>query len=310
MRPGAGAGASSGAGRRRVRPPVKAQPVRIDAAMAPERAVRAIAAAAFRHLRANEAGAMAGGDAEHVHQMRVALRRLRCVLRLFPGTSAAQVRAAHDGELKSLGAVLGEVRDLDVLSDLLRLPFPGNAAIDPVVLEAALARLSAAARQRMRAHLVSAGYARLVAGIGAWLRAGAAESGGVDLATLARQRLRHLHKRVLRGVGRYRTMDDGTRHRFRIDVKRARYGTEFFGPLYPAAQVAPYLAALSGAQDSLGCLTDINMVRRLLRDVDVGPASRTALLRRCESGAGPADAGLSHEFRRIERAGGFWKCQH
>src|SRR6185295_13148637 len=55
------------------------------------------------------------GDAEGVHQLRVAARRLRSVIRTFvPLCDPAKIQPVVE-DLRWLGGVLGEVRDLDVL---------------------------------------------------------------------------------------------------------------------------------------------------------------------------------------------------
>ncbi|WIV58452.1 CHAD domain-containing protein [Amycolatopsis nalaikhensis] len=73
----------------------------------------------IRALLAHEPGTRSGADPEDLHQMRVALRRMRSVLKLsgtLVGDGAEPVRA----ELGWLGQSLGEVRDYDVLIGHLR----------------------------------------------------------------------------------------------------------------------------------------------------------------------------------------------
>ncbi|MDT7802979.1 MAG: hypothetical protein QOI78_6412, partial [Actinomycetota bacterium] len=73
----------------------------------------------IRALLAHEPGTRSGADPEDLHQMRVALRRMRSVLKLsgeLVGDGAEPVRA----ELGWLGQSLGEVRDHDVLIGHLR----------------------------------------------------------------------------------------------------------------------------------------------------------------------------------------------
>jgi CHAD domain-containing protein len=304
---GSDASASSGTGRGGVRPLVKGGPVHLDAAMAPEHALRLVATAAWRQVLANQPGVMTGDDPEHVHQMRVALRRLRSALRLFAGNAVPPVDAEVAAGLEALGALLGEVRDLDVLSRLLRPSTHAADMVDTAVVAAALAPRAALARERLLAFLVSAAHARSVAGVEAWVNAEVAQNAGEDLSSLARHRLGDLHKRVMHGVARYGTLGDRARHRFRIDVKRTRYGAEVFGVLYPTGRVAPYLSALAQAQDLLGCLTDINMAQRFLRDVGIDRAVRAALVRHWRRRHGPSGAELARAFSQIKSTGGFWK---
>src|SRR5258705_11225974 len=78
-------------------------------------------------LRAHEAGTRAGQDPEHVHEMRVAVRRLRAILRasraLFDDRGVEQLRS----ELDWLGAAPRLLRDRDVLHAYLQ-PRPARRA--------------------------------------------------------------------------------------------------------------------------------------------------------------------------------------
>ncbi|HEY0836455.1 MAG TPA: CYTH and CHAD domain-containing protein, partial [Azospirillum sp.] len=63
--------------------PALPEPLALSPVTTVAEAFRHIVRHALRHLLANEACALAGGDAEGLHQIRVALRRLRTALRLF-----------------------------------------------------------------------------------------------------------------------------------------------------------------------------------------------------------------------------------
>ncbi|GAB3481774.1 CHAD domain-containing protein [Amycolatopsis cihanbeyliensis] len=80
--------------------------------------VRAKVDAQLRALLRYEPGTRSGADPEDLHQMRVAVRRMRSVLKLsgeLLGPDAERVRV----ELGWLGGALGEVRDHDVLIEHL-----------------------------------------------------------------------------------------------------------------------------------------------------------------------------------------------
>ena len=64
-------------------------------------------------------GARAGTDPHHVHQMRVATRRMRAALRLFGDILPPQASSLSD-ELKWFASQLGPVRDLDVQLQRMR----------------------------------------------------------------------------------------------------------------------------------------------------------------------------------------------
>lgn len=66
-------------------------------------------------LRDHEAGARGGRDPEDLRKMRVAVRRLRAILRASRPLFEAKWVKGLRSELDWLGTVLGEARDLDVL---------------------------------------------------------------------------------------------------------------------------------------------------------------------------------------------------
>ena len=91
----------------------KAPDLDLDRDISVPQAFREIVAAGLGHLLANQPAAGAG-DPEGVHQMRVAIRRLRSALVLFETHLEPHVTARFEAELKRFGRVLGEARDWDV----------------------------------------------------------------------------------------------------------------------------------------------------------------------------------------------------
>jgi len=68
----------------------------------------------------NEPGTRLGDDPEHLHDMRVACRRLRAALKLFAGAYPQGKAANLRARLGDIGRLLGQVRDLDVFIEQLR----------------------------------------------------------------------------------------------------------------------------------------------------------------------------------------------
>ena len=91
--------------------PLQAEAIELKRNWPPHQAMSAIIAGAVGHFGANVEGAIASDDPEYVHQLRVALRRLRFAIRIFRPTNAEPIVT----ELKWLTAVLGDARDWDVL---------------------------------------------------------------------------------------------------------------------------------------------------------------------------------------------------
>src|SRR5262249_44419213 len=63
--------------------PVKSRPPTLATEMSVDDAFTAVIWASLAHLQANERGMLAGEDPEYLHQMRVALRRLRSAFSVF-----------------------------------------------------------------------------------------------------------------------------------------------------------------------------------------------------------------------------------
>ena len=101
----------------------------------------------FDQLLAHDPGTRLGTDPESLHDMRVAVRRSRALLRAGAPLVATDTQTLSL-ELQWLGTILGDVRDLDVLLARLR----GEAAsLDPGDRDAAGRLLRALERQRTRA---------------------------------------------------------------------------------------------------------------------------------------------------------------
>ena len=278
--------------------------------MSPEQAVRGIVRMAYQHLRANEVGVLQSGNPEYVHQMRVAVRRLRSALRMFPHTTADDLRSRCDAELRTLGRALGSVRDLDVFGQTVEPALRDLPRRQARAVRAAIAGRVGSLRARAREYLQMPDYERLTTRLASWLATQAPDAGGEVLTQLARHQLARLYKRVARGAARLDSLDESGRHRLRVQIKRARYAAEFFSGLYARDAVRPYVAALSELQDCLGSLTDINMARALLRNFELGEEIEQRLLSAWAARATDAAQSLESGFEAATRCAGFWKRHH
>jgi triphosphatase len=241
---------------------VKAPGVRGDDALA-EAARKVIGVQAAR-LFEHEAGARAG-DADAVHDMRVATRRMRAALELF-GTAFKRktVRALGDG-LRATARALGAVRDLDVLIAHAQ----ATAGLAPLLEEWETQR--AAARAALAERLAGAEHAAFAERLGTFANtAGAGAARGADAPA---QQLRYVAGelvwrryqavRAYEPVVRWAPLE--TLHALRIDAKYLRYTLEFLrevlGPETPGL-----IATLVALQDHLGALHDADVTAGLLRD--------------------------------------------
>lgn len=261
-------------------PVVKARTVRLDAHMSAEDALAAIAANCLEQIQGNEAGIVKSADPEHVHQMRVGLRRLRSLLKLYRDLASLPPELAE--EFSWLGAELGASRDWEVLADstladILRASGLHGASEDELpALQLAAQRVAQANRARAAQAVASVRYARMMLGLAAWIHgrrwqrdahpeqkaglAAAVKPFAIDVLDAARCRLKKRGRHLAQA-------DAEERHRLRIAAKRMRYATEFLGSLYAQREVRRYVKALSKLQDTLGRLNDAAVAQELLREL-------------------------------------------
>jgi CHAD domain-containing protein len=254
-------------------------PVAIEAGATLGDAVRAsIADALLRIVRTDPLARL--GEAEGVHQVRVAFRRLRSDLRTLGDAVDPSWRNRMEPRLRETGAALGAARDLDVLTEHLRADASGSrSALAP--LFNTLTRRRESARAQMTEMLNAPEYAQLLDELVAALRevpAGpaAGEAAATALPSLALDAWRRLDRRV-------RDLDesspDAAYHRARIAAKRARYAAELASRTLSGkrADGAQRLAArLAGVQDSLGEMQDAAVAEATIRETLVSrgrPAS-------------------------------------
>ncbi len=255
--------------------PVKADKRPLPDETTVEEALVHIVRACLDHLVANEAPTLENDDPEGVHQMRVALRRMRSGLRLYRHMLPAGQYEGLVAELKWVTAALGPTRDLDVFLDEILAPVAAGLP-DAAPLET-LRELCREARDEARAAtreaVSSSRYGRFVIDMHRWVerRSWREQPVTETAATLFRPAAvlgaEALHKsyRQVRKRGRvFADLPPDERHRLRIGVKRLRYALDFFGSLYRAKAVREFTERLSRLQDDLGYANDVSVAHRLL----------------------------------------------
>jgi CHAD domain-containing protein len=203
-----------------------------------------------REIEAHEPGARLGRDPESLHDMRVAVRRLRALFRAGRSVVAGDT-AGLEARLKELGRVLGEVRDLDVLLERLRESLGDLSRDDRAALEAALATLGgerSAARRRMVRLLDSAQYRDLLAALHreiGELRPSGDETTLKAIATQEAKKLRKAAKALPREPS------DEQLHGLRKKGKRARYAAELAGRRKVVKRAKKFQDVLGEHQDAV-----------------------------------------------------------
>ena len=261
------------------------QPPGISKARLPKLARDADAHSAFKqiawecinHLQSNLGMVLHSTDVEGVHQMRVALRRLRSAFALFRDILGRENSTALLAELVWLTDTLGKARDLDVFVTQTLPPIIAQFENHPGLLKLRDKALAAQteAYAEARAALVSQRYHRLLLTLAAWLEnerwrenaPGADSPRVLDIATAT---LTKRHKQLRRHGERLVHMHPEERHITRISAKKLRYAAEFFASLYSSAKSRSFIQDLSRLQDCLGVLNDITVTEKLLHQL-IGP---------------------------------------
>jgi CHAD domain-containing protein len=290
----------------------------IDASMTTGAVALASLRRSFAALLMHEPGTRLGDDPEALHDMRVAIRRLRAMLALF--ADALPPRAAgYRATLGWIADALGGVRDLDVQLERLegwRTQMEADDADALATVAEVLRGRRVAARRRMLRVLDCARYDRFIQRFAAMLRGptprrGIARRPIVDSArTSVRTRMRKVRKR---GDGIVPTSPPVAYHRLRIDCKKLRYALEAHADVYgkPARRLASSVTAL---QDLLGCHQDAEVA---ISDLRAFCERRTPRLsRRAIFVIGKIAERYEREARRLRRrflklyqaaTGGRWK---
>jgi inorganic triphosphatase YgiF len=221
-------------------------------------ALRTVIAHCLQQVQANAAEVADGRyDDEHVHQLRVGLRRLRTALRFF-GAGQPEVDPAWTEALAELFRRLGSARDRAALAEAFEAPLQAAGA--------PLAALPPAEGEAPQALLREPSATRL------WLALQAfALSPEPVLAQPARplalRRLQRWHHRLETAARHPAVQDDAARHRLRKRAKRLRYAAEFCAEWLRPRRLRRYLRRLAAVQAALGDCNDIATALPLYRDL-------------------------------------------
>lgn len=258
-------------------PPTKARRLRLAADCTAEDAYIAIVTDCIDQLEANLPAVLDGHAPEGIHQMRVALRRLRSALAVFRPALACSRIETQLSEARELARILGAARDLDVFRDEIVAPVTAHYAHSEAlgaltsVIEGrrtvAWANALAAVRTPRTTALIASIRAALEDHCWRGADCGASPAYAQGAKSFARKVLGHRLKKAAKLARHMEGMSVADRHRLRLRLKKLRYGAEFFESLYPAKRAKPYIKALGRLQDVFGFLNDVATAERLLGEV-------------------------------------------
>jgi triphosphatase len=230
----------------------------------------------LQHFQGNLHGAMASDDGEYLHQMRVALRRLRVVLRMAEKVCADRTLAALYKDVSDLCVALGKLREWDVFISQtvkpMRARMSRHAGLQTLL--ASSERQRAACYAALRSDAQARDLQRLLLRFAIWMngpywkKAGWNQAGPEQSAqAFATRRLQKQDIRFTRAGRNLDAANAAQLHALRILAKKLRYSAEFFADLYDKGKAGPFLGALSKVQDVLGQINDIAVAHRLLDEL-------------------------------------------
>ncbi len=219
-----------------------------------------------KRLRQNERALHDGQADEAVHEMRIAIRKLRTTLQVFEEMRLFDQRTVHRlrGTLRRPGQMLGAVRDLDVLLARVDDDEAINAHGDAVMLHAALVRRRGKAWKRLMRELQGKRMRRVMAQLkrfpkGYWNQQGNPTANSHE-RLLAHDAIGSIIWRRYEEIRAFEVVmpaeaTPGQLHEVRIACKHLRYVLEIFDQS-DDPQWQPLLGMLKEAQSSFGALQD------------------------------------------------------
>ncbi len=268
--------------------PVKARAAVLDPEMTVDAAFKAVMWASLAHLDANEFGMLAAEDPEYLHQMRVALRRLRSALGVFsPPVPEAETEPLAK-ELKWLASCLGPARDWDVFTTETLPPIEAEfgAHGELRAFSERCGELRRRANAKARRAVRSLRYHRLLLKLTAWIATDASRVApqgapvdelGKPVTEFAATVLERRYQQARRRGRRLSERSPAELHRLRIAIKKFRYATDFFASLYEGKAARDTLKRLGDLQDILGAMNDSATVAGLMRQGFTGSRGKRVL---------------------------------
>jgi inorganic triphosphatase YgiF len=252
----------------------------------------AIAGACLKHFRLNEPLLLRTRDAEAMHQVRVAIRRLRTALWLFRPAVKDKQFPAINGELRKLTRELGAARNIDVILASMSAGDPARGHLE---------RNRERLYTRIFKMLDSRRFRLFLLDLLAWTHGGDWRQGKKaqkPLARFARKRLDKLWNQISERGAKLSTLAEDERHKLRIDAKKMRYALEFLGGLVSVGGDAQreFVRAAEGIQDALGRLNDLTMRQGAMA---WGVADSDKEVGRCLRAA-------KRHLRQMAKIGPFW----
>lgn len=260
----------------------------------------------YRILLANREGALKASTSEPLHDLRIAIRRMRTVLRAFRKPLEESSAPRLEADLRRLNRSLGSARDLDVWIEFLTSE-PVKAQLEGHRLWARFVAHQQELRRMqqitVRRHLSGAGFAALRKRIDRFLEEELPGASGAAAMAPVAELARRVIKKSLRSAlkkGHFRHAQSPDKlHRLRIALRRLRYLIAFFEEILgdPIRKLGKRAHAVERA---LGEMRDADLA--LQRILTEGPTPPRVLVRRLTRRRQSMAAEVESAWRRLHDA--------
>lgn len=209
--------------------------------------------------------AACSGNVDAVHDMRIALTRLRSAILFFRPMVDDIEQTGIRHELKWLHSQLGAVRDLDVAIE--RVKTDKQQGLHTSAYRATLRQKRKEEHRRLTRALRSARYSRLMRSIAAWIENGpwstqtgkvAIEQRAAPIADYVAIKLARWQRKLLKMSRKLLEMGNRKRHRLRLLNKKLTYSIEAFENLLSDDRFLEYQARVKYLRRAQKCLGQLN----------------------------------------------------
>ena len=244
-------------------PPQNAEPIVLDSAMSANEAIQQIVNNTFKQLLPN-ATALACGtfSSEHIHQARVAIRRMRSALKSYSALTH-EISPHWAAQLRVIFQALGYARDADAIRESLlpqlqqvgcsHLNFPDESAYHTQVTQIF---------QSTETNLLILDLMNYVTS-----PVNPKNKKKKTFKHYAEKQLKKTHQRIADEIGHFSQLEDEDKHQLRKRFKHLRYNIEFVCSLYKPKAVKHYLKAIKPIQELLGQYNDLLVAEQFMQEI-------------------------------------------
>ncbi|ENV92227.1 hypothetical protein F937_01617 [Acinetobacter calcoaceticus ANC 3680] len=233
-------------------PAVHAKALTLNKDITAEQALKKIVENCLGQFLPNMAAIADGiAEAEHIHQARVSLRRLRSALKHFSSWSN-EVNPLWEEQIAELFRQLGDTRDEDAIRTEV-LPIIKQHGSPELLLP-----VSAQPLKELSILFTSSDTIKLLLDLLAFAYSeenSKSKSGG--LKKHIKKSLDKLHHKVISNAEHFSELEVAEQHKIRKTAKQLRYCVEFIASLYSDKKVQQYLKQLQPVQNTLGQYNDL-----------------------------------------------------